>query len=440
MREHLANAAWGVLDYIAYPLGMLLVAPFVLRKMGTESYGVWTVAAAVVTIGSIVASGFSDANIQQVAYQRGGSGRDDQLQIVRCMVGIHLLLATLLGVLTWMLAPLLASHVVALAGGLRDDCLRSIELAAALLWVRAMESVCISTQRAFARYGAAVRVSLLGRMLSLSVVVPIALLFHRVAVMLAAALVFSLVGTAWQYVQLGRLLGTGSLSPQFDLKDLNALLAFGKFSWLLAVAGVVFNQADRLYLGISSGASTVASYALCTQLAQPIWGIAASGLHFLFPHLAERRAWRSVADLGSTMLAGFVCNFLFVIGASAALVLCGPGLLRIWAGKQIALRAAPLLPVVVAGTSLLAMNVTATYSLYAFRRIRIVTTLNLAGGAVMLLLMIYLTPRFGALGPAYSRLGYGLIMLSLYVPLLQEWKGRHRNAVIPPIRATWEEI
>jgi O-antigen/teichoic acid export membrane protein len=86
------------------------------------------------------------------------------------------------------------------------------------------------------------------------------------------------------------------------------------------------------------------------------------------------------------------------------------------------------------------MNVTATYSLYAFRRIRIVTTLNLAGGAVMLLLMIYLTPRFGALGPAYARLGYGLIMLSLYVPLLQEWKGRHRNAVIPPIRATWEEI
>jgi O-antigen/teichoic acid export membrane protein len=356
------------------------------------------------------------------------------------MVGIHLLLATLLGVLTWMLAPLLASHVVALAGGLRDDCLRSIELAAALLWVRAMESVCISTQRAFARYGAAVRVSLLGRMLSLSVVLPIALLFHRVAVMLAAALVFSLVGTAWQYVQLGRLLGTGSLSPQFDLKALNALLAFGKFSWLLAVAGVVFNQADRLYLGISSGASTVASYALCTQLAQPIWGIAASGLHFLFPHLAERCASRSVADLGSTMLAGFVCNFLFVIGASAALVLCGPGLLRIWAGKQIALRAAPLLPVVVAGTSLLAMNVTATYSLYAFRRIRIVTTLNLAGGAVMLLLMIYLTPRFGALGPAYARLGYGLIMLSLYVPLLQEWKGRHRNAVIPPIRATWEEI
>lgn len=441
MRGHLANAAWGVLDYVAYPLGMLLVAPVVLREMGAAQYGVWTIATAIVTVGSIIASGLGDANIQQVAHQRGCSHNANLLRTVRCMIGIHLLLATILGLVTWIFAPHLASRVVASTSRLRSDCLWSIQLAAALLWVRAMESVCISTQRAFARYGAAVRISLLARLLSLVAAAVLAFLVHRVAAMLAAALVFNLIGTICQYARLRPLLEGGSLRPEFDRGTLKALVAFGAFSWLLAVSGIIFNQADRLYLGISSGAVTVASYALCTQLAQPIWGIAASGLHFLFPYLAERRASQSLFDLRSAVLTAFVCNLLFVGVAYAALLLCGPEVLRIWAGKQIAEEAAPLLPIVAAGTALLAMNVTATYSLYAFRRMRIVTALNLVGGAVMLLLMLYLTPRFGAHGPAYARLSYGLITLYLYFPLLREWKSDGiANVVLPSIKSTWEEV
>jgi hypothetical protein len=40
----LANAIYGVLDYLAYPIGMLLLAPVVLRNLGVQQYGIWTVA------------------------------------------------------------------------------------------------------------------------------------------------------------------------------------------------------------------------------------------------------------------------------------------------------------------------------------------------------------------------------------------------------------
>ena len=55
-------------------------------------------------------------------------------------------------------------------------------------------------------------------------------------------------------------------------------------------------------LGVSLGAVTVAAYALCTQLAQPIYGFAASGLHFLFPHLAEHRGGIAANPLVDLML------------------------------------------------------------------------------------------------------------------------------------------
>ena len=67
------------------------------------------------------------------------------------------------------------------------------------------------------------------------------------------------------------------------------------------------------------------------------------------------------------------------------------------------------------------LNVTATYALLALGRVRVVTWLNLAGSAVMLLLMLCLTPRFGIQGIAMARLGYGVVPLFLYIPLLRHF-------------------
>jgi len=69
MKAHLSNAAYGVLDYAAHPLGMLLAAPMLLQHLGVAQYGVWVVATAVVSTGGVIASGFGDANIQYVAVE-----------------------------------------------------------------------------------------------------------------------------------------------------------------------------------------------------------------------------------------------------------------------------------------------------------------------------------------------------------------------------------
>src|SRR5260370_12568210 len=61
-----ANAFYGVADYVALPLGMLIVAPFLLRHLGTAQYGVWILASATVSSGGIVSGGFGDAPIKYV--------------------------------------------------------------------------------------------------------------------------------------------------------------------------------------------------------------------------------------------------------------------------------------------------------------------------------------------------------------------------------------
>ncbi len=105
MRKHLVNGTYGAIDYVTYPLGILLVAPIVMRRLGAPGYGLWMIATAVVSAGGIIASGFCDANIQRVAWLRGAGNKLAMAHTVRSMPGINLLLGCMLAIAVWIAAP-----------------------------------------------------------------------------------------------------------------------------------------------------------------------------------------------------------------------------------------------------------------------------------------------------------------------------------------------
>jgi O-antigen/teichoic acid export membrane protein len=425
MRAHLSNAAYGVFDYAAHPVGMLLVAPVLLHHLGVAQYGVWVVATAAVSAGSIIASGFGDANIQYIASIRSRGDSAVLQRAVRSMMGINLLLGTSLALISWMLIPLLVRHVAPSDISLQITCLWSLRIASLLMLVRAIESVCISTQRAFERYGPAVRISILARLLTLAVAVLLTYGGFGVISIMVTTAVLMVMGTIAQLASLKQHLSATSLLPSFDRAATAVLFGFGIFSWLQAVSGVIFSQSDRLILGVSLGATSVTAYALCVQMAQPIYGIAASGLHFLFPYLSGRQATTPLPLLKRTILIAFTINLLLVSAETVAALLLGRPVLRIWVGEEIAQSASAVLAPIVWSFALLGLNVTGYYTMLALGHVRVVTWFNIAGGAAMLLMMVLLLPHMGINGVAMARLFYGLSALFIYFPLIRLLLAKH---------------
>src|ERR1700761_9105739 len=111
MRAHLSNAAYSVFDYLSYPAGMLIVAPIAIRNLGVAQYGVWMVANAALSIGSIVASGFGDANIRYVSIARSAGDHTGLMRSVRGAMGIHVALGVAIALLAWTLSPFGVDHV-----------------------------------------------------------------------------------------------------------------------------------------------------------------------------------------------------------------------------------------------------------------------------------------------------------------------------------------
>ena len=85
-----------------------------------------------------------------------------------------------------------------------------------LMLVRAIETVCVSTQRAFERYGAAIRISLFTRVITVAAAVVLSIRGFGVAGIMEATACFLVLGTLAQLIRLQQYLGAASLLPSFD--------------------------------------------------------------------------------------------------------------------------------------------------------------------------------------------------------------------------------
>ncbi len=428
MNRHLTNAVYSVLDYASYPLGMLLVAPIVLHRLGASEYGLWMVSTAVISAGGIIASGFSDANIQHGAQLRGTGQLDLVPRTVRSILGINLVLGFTLASIAWIAAPYAASHIAGahLAGAHRasaDECLSSLRIASVSILIRSIETVAVSTQRAFESYGGAVRISTTVRLLTLASAAALAQAGHGTTTILLATAIFLALGTCMQFRQLGKYFTTIPMRPLFLSTETRILLRKGVFVWVQELGAVVFGQLDRILLGISMGALAVAPYSLCVQFAQPLFGLSASALHFLFPYLSGRASTLSSVGLRRTLLKAFGCNLLLVGFGAGILLVFGDRLIRLWAGAAVAQSAAGMLKPIILGSALMGLGVTGTYAMQALGRFREVALISLGSRTAMLLLMIQLLHRMGPQGLAVSRLCYGSIALLVYLPLLRHLSG-----------------
>jgi len=418
MSKHLTNAAYGVLDYASYPIGMLLVAPVVLRKLGASEYGLWMIATALISAGGIVASGFCDANIQRVAHLRGIGNSDLIPNTVRGILGISMILGFLLAAATWIAAPYAAARIAVQHQVSTGECLISLRIASTLIFLRSTESVPVSTQRAFEHYRGTTQISTAVRILTLASAAVFACLGQRTISILAATAVWMAFGTYMQFRQLPRFLGAASLWPQFHPTETRALLGLGIFVWLQAIGGVIFGQLDRIVLGVTLGALAVAPYSLCVQFAHPIFGLTASGLSFLFPYLSGRASTLSISALKRTLLKAFACNLALVTCGAGLLLFEGPRFIRLWAGPEVAASAAKIMVPIIVGSAFTGLSVTGTYAMQALGLFRTVAVISLGSRAAMLLLMIELLRHMGLQGLALSRLCYGSVALLVYLPLL----------------------
>lgn len=414
-RASLRNALYGAAEYVALPLTMLVATPFLLHRLGLVQFGLWMLASAAVTSSNLISTGFGDAALKYAAMYRGErSGSNRFEHTIRVNVTINLALGGILAIVLWFASPLAVGHIFKIDLPLRSDAVAAFRIGSVILLFRCVESVLTGALRAHERYSPAVQISVASRA---AIVLAACVLVWRgygIVAIMAATLCVVASSVMAQTVVVRTLIARIWPVPSFDRAAFTEVFRFGCFSWLQALAGCIFSHADRLVIGALLGAPAVGYYSVCVQAAQPIHGLVAAGLHFLFPHLSARLSAGAVPELRSVVMWVFRVNVLLAVLMCVPMAVFSKLILRLWMGAAFAGQAWTTLAILALSFGFLSLNVTAHYALLAFAQVRLIATLNLIGGATMLVVICLLAPRFGLPGAAAGRLLYGPITLVMY--------------------------
>ena len=415
LRTNLGNAGYGLVDYIVQPAAMIIAARFLVHRLGLEQYGIWMLVSAVIGGVGILGTGFGDATVKYVSAYRAQNNIVGVQQTIRATLTMNVMLGAPLATMLWVIATFLVHRVLKVDPQSQLLTIRSIQIGAVILFLRSVESVFVSTLRGFEQYAPTVTINAVLRIINVTSAVVLAALRHGVVAIMLSTLLWSAVAVSWQLRSARRVAGWLSVLPTLNYPALREVFAFGGFSWLQALAGLGFNYADRLLVGILLGTAPVAIYVLCVQASQPIHGLCAATFNFLFPHISSRHEREGAAATRRIFHVAFWCNLGVSLAVAAPLMLFAKPILRLWMGAQIAGEGELCLRILALAYAVLAFNVIPHYTLLALREAKYVSLVNLAGAALSIGAASLLIHSWGVKGAALARLLYGVMTLVLFL-------------------------
>lgn len=404
------NIVFGLVDCAFLPLLMIAVAPVLLRRWGAPLYGAWVLVNSVAaTVGSL-GGGFGEATVKYVSHYRG---RGDSAGVARAVSASLLANGVLGGILSIALclaATPLCTHLFHIKVDLAATVI-AVRISAAILFLRTLEAIFASVQRAYERYGSLVVTGVAFRAATVLMAALLAVAGKGIVPVMATTLMFAVASLCAQAANAVRISGVRPRLLVLDRHAANEILGFGAFSWFKSVTSVMFTYGDRLVVGAMLGTASLAYYSLCSQITQPIVAVVAAGASFVFPALSAARASGALREAAEFYRKAVVVGALAPMGFALIVALLARPFVAWWLGPAaVAIILRPLL-VMAVGHALLAASVVPQYAALATGRIREVAFLNAVTGALSLAAGVLLMRHWGLDGAAGVKLLAGALSL-----------------------------
>lgn len=415
LRPHLARASWSVAEQAISPLLMIALTPFLLKQFGADQFGLWMLVMAIVSFGQLTSLGAGTATIKHVSADLENGDRQNAVNTIRAAVTIALFGGGGIALAVFAAAPMIAKIFFPRMGPVYLVS-EVITIGAILLLVQELDNVFSSALRGAQRYDLSAKVELFTRLMWAIGVFLLAWKYPSIVAVLIGILVLSIIKTGFKAREINRLLNvTNCHWPSIDGLYLRRVGNFGKWQWIQSVGGMLFSVADRLLVGAIFGATDLARYSVCLQLAQFAHAIPAVAMQIIFPWASAKtekgKSLRQLPLKKYALYAGALCAILPLM-----LYFSLPVVLKIWMGEEFFVENITLGSVLLLAYGILAFNVPAHYLLMGLGKIKYLSLINLAAGLASVVTSLLLA-SLGLIWFSAAKLLFGPIILVNFIKL-----------------------
>jgi O-antigen/teichoic acid export membrane protein len=343
------NSIWNFAGQIAPLFLGVFAIPILIHRLGTDRYGVLTLAWVLVGYFSLFDLGIGRAITKLLAEKIALEDSVSAARLIGTAIFTMLLLGTLFGGVLFALAPWLTTSVLKIPPALRAETLRSLPLLA--IAVPFVTVTCglrgmLEAQQNFAAVNA-LRAGLgAATYLGPLVVLPFSHSLFPVVVTLAAARV---IGCGLHYWVCHRYIPVFSQSKGLDRHALRALLGFGSWYTISNLSSPIMVYLDRFVIGSLLSMSAVAYYATPLDAVTKLWVIPVAFAGVLFPAFSEALATGNRERTNSLYERGIGSILAIVFPSVLVIVLFAPEGLRLWLGANFAVRSAVIMRILAIG-------------------------------------------------------------------------------------------
>ena len=414
-RPYAVNIAWTALGAAGNMLSMALVSPVVIRNLGPEGYGVWTMVFSLVSYSAFFDLGSRPALIHYTALLHGKSRSREISDLLNSVIAYYCIGAfalTCCGLAIAPYAPALFSvspsysdefsALVCLVGGMAalglnpfNACLEGLQ--------RFDISVKIYVVMLLARVFGSLTVLLMG-----FGIVPLAMVYVGGQVLTVVL--------GW--IACRRLLPSFRLRPRLrGPSELREMASYAYQSAFVSIAGLILSHSAPLIIGHLMSASAVGFFGLPYRLMQYSGDIVVRTGNVTATNLVTSAASR---DWGKLVSVSVVANRLGVIVYAPIVIFLatlGEPFLALWVGREYAEKSSTLVLILVISSAIsIGGQFHSSAVLFALKRQRLYGVALMLEAAVSVGAMFYLIPRFGLQGGAIAVAVPMVILRAGYVP------------------------
>jgi O-antigen/teichoic acid export membrane protein len=422
LKNGLYNTAAGA---IRIGLGVLTI-PALIRLIGVENYGLWTLAYAVVGMVTLAEAGLSVATTVFVSQDVGKEDIDGLSQTLTVTFGAMLILSTIALFVLFFAAQPIVSLFPKLELTQQLIVSQALQIGGVVVWTRLLQQVLVGVEQAYQRYDLMnVLNTIQSVLLSLGMLTVAWLGGRTVALMQWQAVIsiFSLLGHAWV---------VRSLLQGIDLHlnwNREKSLAVGRYSlmtWLTSLGGMLFSRGDRLIVGSFLGAQTLGVYAAITDITTQINSLSALPVQPLLPSLSNLAVNLDThkAKLQKQVKQALQINSFIALVIGAGLFTLADEILHLFITGVFSKENIVTFCIVVVIYSLYSINGVGYYLLLALNAADKCMVIQLISGISSLLLIACGANQFGLVGASLGNSGYlGVWLLTflgmrqLFIPL-----------------------
>ncbi len=404
LRRRLArNTATNYIARVIMLGASFLLTPFILRELGTTTYGLWLLVGSVAGYSSLLDFGIAQSVVKYVAEYRAKGEMETARHLVATALWLYSLLGLVAVALGLFIAPLFPS-LFGVPPEQQATAVTLVRLAGLAAGLAIPCTITTSVLRGLQRFDVVNVISVVGTLGTLAGTVAVLWLGGGVVGIVLVNIVLTIITqipTVWYIRRTWPELHLGWRGARRAY--VRTIVEYSSSFFVMNIAGRLETKTDEIVIGAFMSVGAVTPYALARRLSEITQILTDQFLKVLLPLASELHAeddWGRLRLLYTTSSRLTLAIFLAI---GCPVMMLAPALLTVWVGAEQAPYA--YLVVILTLASLLSVSQwPAATILQGMARHRLPALTALGAGLLNLALSIVLLARFGLVGVAVGTL------------------------------------